>query len=171
LPLPGCQIEKLIFFSFRYLLGQGIGGAILPPYSECFGRRTLYLLSTIGYCAFSIVVATVPSLPLVMVARFICGFLSAIPTIVVAGSMEDMYNMRARVWMIFVWVTTGNMGIILGPIFSTYVTITLGWFVQPMPLKAPTFDAYVRLLTLILGAGFSISQPASQVYSSYYVSG
>lgn len=86
-----------------YLIGQGIGGVFFPPYSEVFGRKTLYIVSTFVYCIFSIITAAVHSLPAIIVARFLSGLASAIPTIVVAGSIEDVFNMRARVWMIFVW--------------------------------------------------------------------
>ena len=41
--------------------------------------------------------ASVPSLAVVVIARFLSGILAAIPTIVVAGSIEDMFNMKARV--------------------------------------------------------------------------
>lgn len=113
----------------RYLIGQGIGGVFFPPYSESFGRKTLYVASTLGYCAFCAVVAAVPSLVAVFIARLITGFLSAIPTIVVAGSIEDVFNMQARVWMIFIWALTGNVAVCIGPIYSTYVTYHLGWSV------------------------------------------
>lgn len=55
------------------------------------------------------------------------GILSAIPTVVVAGSIEDLFNIQARVWVIFCWVFVGNLGLVLGPIFSTYVTVVLDW--------------------------------------------
>lgn len=55
------------------------------------------------------------------------GLSSSIPTVVTAGSIEDMFNMKARVWMIFTWVAIGNVAICVGPIYSTYVTANLGW--------------------------------------------
>lgn len=104
-----------------------MGGIFFPPFSEAFGRKTLYVTSTFFYCVFCIIAAAVPSFAAVVVARFITGILSAIPTIVVAGSIEDVFNMRARVWMIFSWALIGNLGLALGPIFSTYVTVALNW--------------------------------------------
>lgn len=110
-----------------YLIGQGIGGIFFPPYSEIFGRKTLYIVSTFVYCVFSVITATVHSLPAIVVSRFLSGLASAIPTIVVAGSIEDVFNMRARVWMIFTWAVVGNAAVCVGPIYSAYVTATLGW--------------------------------------------
>jgi hypothetical protein len=37
--------------------------------------------------------------------------------------------MQARVWMIFCWALVGNLGLVLGPIFSTYISDVLGWYV------------------------------------------
>lgn len=124
----GVSLSLSIFcLTSTYLIGQGIGGVFFPPYSEVFGRKTLYIVSTFVYTIFSIVTAAVHSLPAIIVARFLSGLASAIPTIVVAGSMEDMYNVRARVWMIFVWAVVGNAAVCVGPIYSSYVTATLGW--------------------------------------------
>ena len=111
----------------RYVLGQGLGGIFFPPFSEAFGRKTLYVTSTLLYSIFCVIAASVPSFAAVIVARFITGVLSAIPTIVVAGSIEDIYNMQARVWMIFCWALVGNLGLVLGPIFSTYIAHDLNW--------------------------------------------
>jgi len=53
--------------------------------------------------------------------------LSAIPTTVVAGSIEDMFNTKDRIWMIYLWAMVSNIGLITGPIMSTYITAALGW--------------------------------------------
>jgi len=74
-----------------------------------------------------VIVGVVPSLAGVAVGRFFSGFLSAIPTIVVAGSIEDLYNSKDRIWMIFLWAMVANMGMCVGPIISTYLAEHLGW--------------------------------------------
>ncbi|KAK6209390.1 hypothetical protein LQW54_006243 [Pestalotiopsis sp. IQ-011] len=124
----GLDLNLSIFcLTSTYLIGQGIGGIFFPPYSEIFGRKTLYILSTIAYAVFSVITSSVGSLPAVTIARFCSGLASAIPTIVVAGSIEDVFNMQARVWMIFVWAVVGNAAVCIGPIYSSYVTQNLGW--------------------------------------------
>lgn len=111
----------------RYLLGQCGGGIIFPSYSETFGRKKLYIISTGFYSIFCLIVGVVPSIAGVIVGRVVSGFLSAIPTIIVAGSIEDMFNSKGRVWMIFLWAMVANMGLILGPIMSVYITTRLSW--------------------------------------------
>lgn len=111
----------------RYLLGQALGGILFPPYSEAFGRKKLYIISTALYSISCLVVAAVPSLSGATVGRFVSGFLSAIPTTVVIGSIEDMFNARDRIWMVCIWAITSNLGLIVGPILSIYVVADLDW--------------------------------------------
>ncbi|KAI9870096.1 MAG: hypothetical protein M1830_004688 [Pleopsidium flavum] len=121
--------RTLSLFSFTsiYMLGQGVGCVFFPPYSESFGRRKLYVVSTIIYCIFCIVIAAVPSLAAVLVGRVVTGALSAIPAIVVAGSIEDLFDSATRIWMMFAWATAANLGLVVGPIVGTYVTAGIGW--------------------------------------------
>lgn len=68
-----------------------------------------------------------PSIAGVVIGRFFSGFLSAIPTVVVAGSIEDMFNAKGRVWLIFLWAVVANMGLALGPIMSIFIIARLSW--------------------------------------------
>ena len=74
-----------------------------------------------------IIATTVPSLAVIAIARFIAGVVSAVPSIVVAGSIEDIYNVHARVWLIFLWANVGLGALAIGPIYSTWISYTLGW--------------------------------------------
>ena len=55
------------------------------------------------------------------------GFASAIPATVAFGSFEDLYNSETRIWIIYIYTLAGNMGLVLGPIYSSYVTAYAGW--------------------------------------------
>jgi len=109
------------------MIGHATGGIIFPSYSEAFGRKKLYIISTGLYGIFCVIVGISPSVTAVAISRLISGFLSAIPTIVVAGSIEDMFNSKDRVWLIFLWAMVANIGLCMGPIMSTYITAHLGW--------------------------------------------
>jgi MFS family permease len=105
-----------------------IGGIIFPAWSEAFGRKKLYIVSTGLYGIFCLISGMSPSLAGVAIGRFFSGFLSAIPAVVVAGSIEDMYNAKDRVWLIFMWAVVANMGLALGPIMSIYIISGLDWY-------------------------------------------
>lgn len=88
----GISRELALFcFTTLYLLGQAIGGLILPPMAESFGGRSIYLTSTIAYSACCVVTAACPTVPVIVVMRFVTGFLSAMPAVVACGSIENMW--------------------------------------------------------------------------------
>lgn len=109
-------------------MGQGLGSIIFPPYSEAFGREKFYVISTALYSIFSIIVAAVPSLVALGIGRFVTGFLSGIPTVVVAGNIEDIFTSGNRIWLIFLGAVAANVGIIVGPIMGIYIAEDLGWY-------------------------------------------
>ncbi|KAL2823882.1 major facilitator superfamily domain-containing protein [Aspergillus cavernicola] len=122
------DVSLLIFLEFfTYLLGQALGGIILPPYSECFGRKKLYVISSATYSISCVIIAAVPSIKGVVIGRLVSGFLSAIPSTIVVGSIEDMFNSRDRVWMIWIWALVANLGLVVGPIMGTFTTAGLNW--------------------------------------------
>uniref|UniRef100_A0A8H7K439 Major facilitator superfamily (MFS) profile domain-containing protein n=1 Tax=Bionectria ochroleuca TaxID=29856 RepID=A0A8H7K439_BIOOC len=120
-------LSVFLFISI-YLIGQSIGGIVFPPFSECFGRRWLYIISMAIYCISCLTTGLVPSISGVVVGRFFSGFTSAIPTAVVPGSIEDLYNAKDRIVFIFLWAMLANTGLlIIGPIMGTYIVSGLGW--------------------------------------------
>lgn len=120
-------LTKACFLPSRYLLGQCLGAVLFPSYSETFGRKPLYTLSSILYCIFCVMIADVPNFAAVVIGRFITGVLSSVPTVIIAGSIEDMFDTEDRIWMVFLWAVIANLGLVLGPITSTYITYSFGW--------------------------------------------
>lgn len=117
-----------IAFASVFFYGQGIGGLILPPYTESFGRKTTNIVASASYAITCIIVGVPQSLPAVFIGRFFSGFLSALPTVVGSGSMEDMWDVRARIWAIDIWIKGSIVGIALGPCMATYIsTSSLHW--------------------------------------------
>ncbi|KAB8068161.1 major facilitator superfamily domain-containing protein [Aspergillus leporis] len=117
----------LELFTTAISASGGLGSIVFPPYSEAFGRKNLYILSTALYSISCAIVAAVPSLSGVIVGRLFSGIVSAIPTTVVIGSIEDMFNSRDRVWVLCLWAIVANLGLVTGPILSTYIIEDLNW--------------------------------------------
>ena len=63
----------------------------------------------------------------IYVGRFISGFASAIPSTVVAGSIQDMFEDELRVWLILTWNSLTVLGLAFGPIYGSFITSSLGW--------------------------------------------
>ncbi|RAH71270.1 MFS multidrug transporter [Aspergillus aculeatinus CBS 121060] len=117
----------LFLYVSTYLLGQGLGGVVFPPYSETFGRKRLYVLSALLYSVFCLLIGAVPSASALVIGRLVTGFLSAIPTIVITGSIEDLFNSQDRIWVMLYYVAMACLGVSAGPIMSSYVTYRYGW--------------------------------------------
>lgn len=115
-------------FASTFFYGQALGGLFLPPYTESFGRKPTNVVAAVVYAIACVLVGAPQSLPAVVIGRFISGFLSALPTVVGSGSMEDMWDVRARIWAIDIWINGSIVGIALGPCLATYIsTSPLHW--------------------------------------------
>jgi hypothetical protein len=82
-------------------------------------------------------IASVPSLGAAIAGRTITGFLSAIPTVIITGSIEDMFNARDRIWLVFAYMVVANFAVAMGPVMSGYITASLGWSVPLSSSSAP----------------------------------
>lgn len=114
---------------FRYCLAQAFGNVVFPPYSEAFGRKKLYVISAALFSGFSIMIAAVPSMGAMVAGRALTGLVSAVPTVIVTGSIEDMFNARDRIWLVFAYMVVANFAVASGPVMSGYITAQLGWLV------------------------------------------
>jgi MFS family permease len=115
--------------SARYQFGQAFGGVLFPPYSEAFGRKPVYISASLIYCIACVISGTTPSIAGAITGRFVAGFVSAVPSIVVSGSIEDMFNMTQRIWIMYVWASATTAGLLLGPIYGSYISRCIGWCV------------------------------------------
>lgn len=108
-----------------------MGGYFIPPFSELVGRRYPYLVSSLLFSVFCAVIplGTSSSTAPIFVGRFITGIASAVPSVVIAGSVEDLFDTRARVWVVVLWNAATTIALCLGPIYASYIIATpnAGW--------------------------------------------
>lgn len=118
----------LICFTTTYLLAQAVGGLVLPPIAETFGGRTLYIVGAAGFTASCVFMTVVPTVPVVITGRIVCGFMSALPSTVAVSSFENMFDTRARIWVSHIWISGAVSALGMGPAVATYIsTSSLGW--------------------------------------------
>ncbi|KAK1997390.1 major facilitator superfamily transporter [Colletotrichum falcatum] len=120
-------VLSTFLFVSTYLVGQAVGGVFLPPWSESFGRKKPYVVSTALYSLSCVLVAAWPTIPGIVLGRAAGGFLSAIPTIVAAGSIEDMWDTQDRVWWVFWWALVANIGLLAGGVISDLIISSAHW--------------------------------------------
>jgi MFS family permease len=125
----GLGRETGIFvFVTVYLLGQALGGLVFPPIAESFGGRMIYLSTTFFFGVFCLVITLSPTVPAVVMGRAFSGFVSAMPAVVACGSLENMWDTKARIYLIHLWICGAVLGLAFGPPMATYVSASdFGW--------------------------------------------
>lgn len=118
----GISRELAIFcLSTVYLLGQAVGGLTLPPFAEAFGGKLIYVASSLVYAAMCLMIGLAPSVATVTTGRLVQGLMSAMPTVVAIGSVENMWSSEQRIWVVDAFAIAGFFGMALGPIFAVFV--------------------------------------------------
>ncbi|CAI7617911.1 unnamed protein product [Penicillium crustosum] len=113
-----------------YALGcgfLGIGAVILTPFGLKFGRRPLYLISTLVTFGVSIWSAKMQRpVDLLLVNVFSCLF-GALSEVIIQMTIADIFyvHQRGLTNAIFIW--TVQAGSSLGPLAAGYVTVSQGW--------------------------------------------
>lgn len=121
------MVPRITLIRPRYLVGQTLGSIFCSPISEIFGRRTIFIIATFFFGASCAVTAAVPNAAGIYVGRFFQGVAAAIPATVAFGNFSDLFAAGARIWIVYFYTVFGMAGLALGPIYSTYVTLKLGW--------------------------------------------
>jgi hypothetical protein len=129
----GVSLDVAMFcLATLYMLGQALGGLIFPPTTEVFGSKSIYVSSTALYAVLCLMIGFAPHLSTIIIGRFLCGMLSAMPTCVAIGSLENIWDSRARICAISVWAAAGIFAMAVGPMFAVFVSeSSLGWYESP----------------------------------------
>ncbi|KAL4860683.1 hypothetical protein BDV12DRAFT_191559 [Aspergillus spectabilis] len=121
------KMSLLVAFSLMYQLGQAVGGIVIPPSSDLFGRRMPYLLSCLLFSVSCLIVGVVPHVSAVFIGRFFSGLASAVPSVVVSGTVEDQFNTERRVWIVLLWNAAATAGLAFGPVYASCITAVASW--------------------------------------------
>lgn len=94
---------------------------VIPPASDLFGRKNPYVISSIIFSLSCLIVGITPHLSAVVIGRFISGVASAVPTVVVSGSIEDQFDSRQRVWIVLFWNVLATSALAFGPVYAACI--------------------------------------------------
>lgn len=115
------------FVLTAYLLALGLAQPVQGLLCDRFGRRPVVLAGFIAFAVASVAAMFAPSLPLLIVARFVQALGASVGTVVARAMVRDTHEPeRAAVALSFI---TAVMGIspILSPIFGGIVVEQFGW--------------------------------------------
>lgn len=87
----------------------------------------MYIFSSGLSAICCLIIGLVRPMPVIIIMRIVAGLLSAIPYTIIGGSIEDMFNSRGRIWAMYYWTIASNIGLVLGPIMSSYIIEDLDW--------------------------------------------
>ena len=113
-----------------YAIGCGtlaIGAFCLIPFALKFGRRPVYILSTIVQLGVSVWSARLETVADLMLVNVISCFVGALSEVIVQMTIADVFFVHQRGVMnnIFVWAQ--NIGASLAPVAAGYMTTGQGW--------------------------------------------
>lgn len=113
-----------------YAIGCGtlaIGAFILIPFALKYGRRPIYILSTLAQFAISIWSAKLETVAdLMLVNALSCG-VGALSEVIVQMTVKDMFFVHQRGLMNTIYVWVAGIGGTLAPLPAGYITDSQGW--------------------------------------------
>lgn len=110
-----------------YLLSLGIFPMWWSTFSEKHGRRSVYLISFVLFCAFTIGAALSPNIGALIAFRILSGGCSASVQAVGAGTVGDLYINEERGTAMGLYYLGPLMGPFLAPIVGGAVAEAWGW--------------------------------------------
>jgi MFS transporter, DHA1 family, multidrug resistance protein len=84
--------NKLSLLITIYMFGLGSGQILMGMLSDRFGRRKVLFATLFTYALSAVATAFAPSLPLMVLARFVWGFSSAGPRVAAGAMVRDTYE-------------------------------------------------------------------------------
>lgn len=128
------RTTSIVVFVLPYQLGRVVCGTAIPPFTETWGRKGVFIGSLWLYAIFCVISGVVPNVAAVVVGRAVCGGMSAVGGSVAAGSMQDIFDMKELVWAFYGWCAVSVGGLALGPIYGSYISSEVSWYVRKVQL-------------------------------------
>ncbi|KAH7390191.1 major facilitator superfamily domain-containing protein [Cadophora sp. MPI-SDFR-AT-0126] len=110
-----------------FVLGFAVGSLILPPLSELYGRTIVYHVSNILFLAFTIMCALSQNPGMLLVARFLSGFVGVATITIGSGTIADIMPRQKRGKAVSIWSVGTILGPMVGPVIGGYIAQRLGW--------------------------------------------
>ncbi|KAJ6135905.1 hypothetical protein N7512_001065 [Penicillium capsulatum] len=109
------------------LLGTGVGPILMGPMSEVVGRRIIYNCANVGFSAFSLGCALTPSLPGLVVMRFLQGCSASCSLNNAGGTISDLVPIHRRGFAMSMYSAGFLLGPAVGPIAGAFLSGAAGW--------------------------------------------
>ncbi|EON66236.1 hypothetical protein W97_05629 [Coniosporium apollinis CBS 100218] len=110
-----------------YILGLGIGSLVCSPTAILFGKRPVYLATTILFILSSVWCALSPNYPSLLVARIVQGLAVSPVECLPSASVAEISFLHKRPYRLGIYTLFLLGGMNLVPLISAVVIQALGW--------------------------------------------
>ncbi|KAI5480505.1 MFS polyamine transporter [Pseudohyphozyma bogoriensis] len=110
-----------------FVVGFGLGPLLFSPLSEMYGRRPIYLLTMGLFTIFTIPCAVTHSAAVLLVFRFLSGFMASAPMAMAGGSIGDVWDLKSRGYKMAFFSATLFASPCLGPPIGGYISEHTTW--------------------------------------------
>ncbi|KAB5539437.1 major facilitator superfamily domain-containing protein [Coniochaeta sp. 2T2.1] len=109
------------------IMGTAVGPLFLAPLSELRGRRIVYNLANLGFCAFTIGCALSPTFGGLIALRFLQGAAASCSINNGGGTIADVVPPHRRGAVMSTFSMAFMLGPVVGPIVGSYLAAAAGW--------------------------------------------
>lgn len=109
------------------LLGIGVGQLILGPASDRYGRRRPLIIGAVICCIAGAAAVFSPTLPVLIVARFVQGATGAAGMVIGRAVIADISTGATAARAFSLVMTIGGVAPIAGPVLGGFIAAPLGW--------------------------------------------
>ncbi|GAA5901788.1 hypothetical protein JCM8208_003588 [Rhodotorula glutinis] len=99
----------------------------LAPFCEMVGRREVYLTAYLCFTLVFILLADAPNIGAALAARTLSGLFGCVGTILVGGTLADIWNTRERGLPMSCFTFSAIFGTVAAPIYCGYIDQAIGW--------------------------------------------
>ncbi|KAK6835243.1 hypothetical protein RU639_002340 [Aspergillus parasiticus] len=110
-----------------FLIGFAFGSLLSGPFSETFGRNSIYFMTMLLFLVFIMASGLAPNLQSHLIFRFLAGLFASTPLSCAGGTVADLWNPVEKAYAFPVYAIPAFAGPMIGQIMGSYIPVTLGW--------------------------------------------
>ncbi|SPO31186.1 related to TPO3 - Polyamine transport protein [Ustilago trichophora] len=123
----GLSNEEMVFIATSFVGGCVAGPLLWAPLSEIYGRRVVFLSSTLFYTLTNIGCALAPTKSILFSCRFLAGAFASSAFSNAAALITDLFPPADRARPMIVASLAPLLGPCFGPLFGAVISLNLRW--------------------------------------------
>ncbi|RGP65720.1 hypothetical protein FLONG3_9083 [Fusarium longipes] len=121
------DVERVALTTGLYMMGMGLGSVVFSPTAILYGKRPVYLVSSIMFIGTSLWSAWSPSFNSLLAARVFQGFAVSPVECLPSATIAEIFFLHERAYRIGIYTLLLLGGKNLVPLVSAVIIGSLGW--------------------------------------------